>query len=120
VVLDFIAGKAFKETAEAAAYNGRIILAGGLGGPDAPLPLIEGYRKAFTIGFFYLIELTDKPDWLARAKAFILSGVKDGSLKPTIDRSFPLAQVADAHVYLESNQQFGKIIMETGVTPPAC
>jgi NADPH:quinone reductase-like Zn-dependent oxidoreductase len=69
--------------------------------------------------FFYLIELTSKPDWLARGKAFILAGVADGSLKVTIDRSFPLDSVADAHTYLETNQQFGKIVMETGVSPPA-
>jgi NADPH:quinone reductase-like Zn-dependent oxidoreductase len=32
-------------------------------------------------------------------------------LKPVIAKTFPLAQIADAHRYLESNRQFGKIIV---------
>jgi NADPH:quinone reductase-like Zn-dependent oxidoreductase len=34
-----------------------------------------------------------------------------GALKPVIDRIFPLEQIVDAHRYLESNQQFGKIVV---------
>jgi NADPH:quinone reductase-like Zn-dependent oxidoreductase len=32
-------------------------------------------------------------------------------LKPVIARTFPLAQIAEAHRYLESNQQVGKIVV---------
>lgn len=34
-----------------------------------------------------------------------------GALKPVIDRVFPLDPIVDPHHYLESNQQFGKIVV---------
>jgi len=35
-----------------------------------------------------------------------------GAVKPNVDRVFPAAEVAEAHRYLESNESFGKIILE--------
>jgi NADPH:quinone reductase-like Zn-dependent oxidoreductase len=32
-------------------------------------------------------------------------------LRPYIDRTFSLAEVVQAHQYLESNQQFGKVVL---------
>ena len=37
--------------------------------------------------------------------------VASGHLKPVIDRTFPLAACADAHRYLESGDQFGKVAL---------
>jgi len=37
--------------------------------------------------------------------------VASGHLKPIIDRAFPLASGADARRYLESGDQFGKVIL---------
>ena len=44
-------------------------------------------------------------------KAFINEGLADGSLKPIIARTFPLEEIVEAHRYLESNQQIGKIVV---------
>jgi NADPH:quinone reductase-like Zn-dependent oxidoreductase len=38
--------------------------------------------------------------------------VSAGHLKPVVDRVFPLADAAAAHAYLESGQQFGKVILK--------
>jgi len=35
-----------------------------------------------------------------------------GIVKPTIDRVFPFAEIRAAHEYLESNQSFGKVVLE--------
>jgi NADPH2:quinone reductase len=32
-------------------------------------------------------------------------------LKPTIAKTFPLEKIVEAHHFLESNQQFGKIVV---------
>jgi len=37
--------------------------------------------------------------------------VASGRFKPTVDRVFPLAEAAAAHVYLESSSQFGKVVL---------
>jgi len=44
-----------------------------------------------------------------KAKAFILDGLVSGALKPRIAQSFAFDEIVEAHRYLESNQQFGKI-----------
>jgi NADPH:quinone reductase len=38
--------------------------------------------------------------------------VADGRLKPIVDRTFPLAEAAAAHAYLESGGQFGKVVLK--------
>jgi NADPH:quinone reductase-like Zn-dependent oxidoreductase len=43
--------------------------------------------------------------------ATLLELVASGHLKPVIDRTFPLAACADAHRYLESADQFGKVVL---------
>ena len=48
---------------------------------------------------------------LARGKQYIYDGLKSSSLKPIIDRTFPLDAIAEAHRYMESNQQKGKIVV---------
>ncbi len=34
-----------------------------------------------------------------------------GALRPIVDRSFPLAQAAEAHRYLDRREQFGKVVL---------
>ena len=41
----------------------------------------------------------------------ILPLVSDGRMLPVVDREFPLDQVTQAHEYMESNANFGKIIL---------
>jgi len=48
---------------------------------------------------------------LMQAIAFIDKGVAEGKLKPIIDKVFNLDEIVVAHNYLESNQQFGKIVV---------
>ena len=48
---------------------------------------------------------------LERGKAFVNEGLADGSLKPLVARTFPLDQIVEAHRFLESNQQIGKIVV---------
>jgi NADPH:quinone reductase-like Zn-dependent oxidoreductase len=49
----------------------------------------------------------------ARVVAYVEAGLASGALSPVIDRTFDLADIAEAHRYLESNQQFGKIVVTT-------
>jgi NADPH:quinone reductase-like Zn-dependent oxidoreductase len=37
--------------------------------------------------------------------------VAAGKLKPVLDRTFPLAECPAAHRYLESGEQFGKVVL---------
>lgn len=37
--------------------------------------------------------------------------IKAGILRPHSDRTFSLADAVEAHQHLESNQQFGKVVL---------
>lgn len=37
--------------------------------------------------------------------------VGQGKISPVIDRVFPLAETSDAHRYLESHRQIGKVML---------
>ena len=47
----------------------------------------------------------------ARAVNFINENLASSKLKPAIARSFPLSQIQEAHRFMESNQQLGKIVV---------
>ncbi|MGB3798111.1 MAG: zinc-binding dehydrogenase, partial [Alteraurantiacibacter sp.] len=38
--------------------------------------------------------------------------VEEGTLRPAMDRIFPLAQAADAHRRMEAGDHIGKIVLE--------
>ena len=46
-----------------------------------------------------------------RFAADLLGAFAKGTLRPTLDRAFPLARLADAHAYMLSDAQTGKIVL---------
>jgi NADPH:quinone reductase-like Zn-dependent oxidoreductase len=55
------------------------------------------------------------PEKEALASAFaeeVLPGFAARELRPVIDRTFPAAEAAAAHQYMEQNKNFGKILLE--------
>jgi NADPH:quinone reductase-like Zn-dependent oxidoreductase len=46
------------------------------------------------------------------AKKFIVEGLASGRLKPIIAKVFPLDEIVEAHRFLESNPQFGEIVVQ--------
>ena len=48
-----------------------------------------------------------------RFATHLLGAFATGALKPVLDRTFPLAQIADAHAYMLSDAQVGKIVVMT-------
>jgi NADPH:quinone reductase-like Zn-dependent oxidoreductase len=68
-------------------------------------------RTYLRIRGYALFEFVMNPESLARTKKFIVDGLASGKLKPVIAKTFPLEQIVEAHRYLESNQQVGKIVV---------
>jgi len=60
---------------------------------------------------YTLFEIVQDSARLARGKQYIYEGLESGKLKPIIDSTFPLDAIVDAHRYMESNQQKGKIVV---------
>jgi len=111
VVFDPVGGPTINKLAEATAQGGIIFQYGALSTEPTPLPLFTVLGKQLTVRGYTLFEISTNPERLARGKQFIVKGLTDGKLKPIVAKIFPLEQIAEAHRYMESNEQIGKIVV---------
>ncbi|RCS22146.1 NADPH:quinone reductase [Phyllobacterium salinisoli] len=111
VVLDPIGGPIFEPLTTAMARGGILIEYGGLSCEPTPFPLFTVLCKSLTLRGYLVHEIIGDPVRLETAKAFILEGLESRALKPTIARIFPFDQIVEAHRFLESNEQLGKIVV---------
>ena len=111
VVFDPVAGPTINKLAEATAQGGIIFQYGALSTEATPLPLFTILSKQLTIRGYTLFEIATNPTRLAKAKQFVTNGLASGKLKPIIAKTFPFEQIVEAHRYMESNQQIGKIVI---------
>jgi NADPH:quinone reductase-like Zn-dependent oxidoreductase len=111
VIFDPIAGKGVEALAQAAAYEGVIFEYGALAPEPTPFPLFTALGKGLSIRGYTVREILSVPQRKAEALKYVFDRVAAGSFKPRIDRVFPLAEIVEAHRYMESNQQIGKIVV---------
>ncbi|MHC4055332.1 zinc-dependent alcohol dehydrogenase family protein [Bradyrhizobium sp. 25ACV] len=111
VVLDAVGGPAFERLTAAMAPGGILIEYGGLSPEPTPFPLFNVLTKSLVLRGYLVHEIVRDPTRLGRAKAFIRDGVADDTLKPIIARTFKFEDIVEAHRFLESNTQFGKIVV---------
>lgn len=111
VVFDPVGGKTVLSLAKAMAYQGILFQYGALSSEPTPFPVGAALSKGLTMRGYTLFEIVNDPDRFERAKLFIINGLILQQLKPIIAKVFPLEEIVEAHHYLESNLQFGKIIV---------
>jgi NADPH:quinone reductase-like Zn-dependent oxidoreductase len=111
VAFDPVGGPGFPKLISALAFGGVIYIYGLLGSGVTPLPVLEMIAKVTTVKA-HNIWLTSGNEARRRgAVEFVTKGLQSGALKPVIDRTFTLDEMADAHRYLEQSGQFGKIVV---------
>jgi NADPH:quinone reductase len=111
IVFDPVGGPDVESLAQAAAEEGIIIIYGGLSGRPTPYPHWPAALKGLSLRGWVASSIWNKPEKFARNRDLILKGLAEGRLKPVIAKTFPLGQIVEAHRYLESNQQLGKIVV---------
>ena len=109
VAFDSIGGPNFPKLIAALAFQGIVYIYGALSDGVTPLPVLEMIAKMPTIKGHNIWLTSGDPQRLKTAVAFIRRGFDEGKLKPVIDRIFSFDEIAEAHRYLETNGQFGKI-----------
>jgi len=113
VIFDPVSGPNVETLAQAAAHGAKLIIYGVLDMRPTPFPMFAAFQKSLWMHAYALFEVTTNPATLERAKRYVYEGLHSGALKPILDRKvFTLDQIADAHRYLESNEQFGKIVVK--------
>jgi NADPH:quinone reductase-like Zn-dependent oxidoreductase len=111
IVFDPVGGPYVDTLAQAMAVDGVLFIYGGLSGQPTMHPHWPAAFKNLSIRGWVASTIWNHPERFARARELILRGLAGGQLRPVIARTFSLAEIVEAHRYLESNQQVGKIVV---------
>ncbi|MBA2490336.1 MAG: zinc-dependent alcohol dehydrogenase family protein [Gammaproteobacteria bacterium] len=111
IVFDPVGGPQVETLAQAMARFGILFVYGALSGQPTPFPAIMAMNKSLSLRGYVLFEISRDPQRLARACAYVNGGLESGALRPTIAKTFTLDEIVEAHRYMESNEQFGKIVV---------
>ncbi len=112
LVVDSV-GTTLEGSIAATAYHGRIVSVGNAGRAEAralDVGKLSEMNRSLT-GVFFGGALMFEP---ARGRPLVEGLIRDvasGALRVVIDRTYPLAEAAAAHAYLESRQAFGRVVL---------
>lgn len=114
VTLDLVGGGYHLHNLRLAAPNGRIVVIGLVGGArtDTDLALVLRKRLRVTGTVMRARPLAEK---IAVARDFAEAVVplfEAGTVRPVVDRVFPIEQIRDAHQLLEADGALGKVVVE--------
>jgi NADPH2:quinone reductase len=110
LVVDSVGGAVLAGSVQCLAYRGRAITVGNAGRDPQPfdISMLAMGNQSLT-GVFLGAEITTP-----RARAMIARHVDDvaaGNLRAIVDRTYPLAEAAAAHAYIESRQAVGRVVL---------
>ena len=112
-VIDGVGKTTFLKNLDALKNRGWATVFGMASGPADPVVPNSLMTKSLTISggalFNYMVT---RDELLGRARD-VFAGLREGWLKLRVDRTFPLAQAAEAHRLLEGRQTVGKLILKT-------
>ncbi len=113
VILDVIGASYWEKNIASLAVKGRLVLVGTMGGGKVETNIGGLMPKRLSV-FGTVLRMRSFAEKAALTEQFrrhVLPLLESGRLRPVVDRVFPLAQAADAHRYMESNANFGKIVL---------
>src|SRR5436190_7313223 len=114
VILDLVGGSYFEQNLRSLKTKGRLMLVGTTSGSKAEIDLSIAMRKrAKIIGTVLRARSTKEKAAAVRIFAKdVVPLFTNGKILPNVDRVFPASEVRTGHRYLESNESFGKVILE--------
>ena len=111
IVFDPIGGQGVDKLAQAMSPGGTLFIYGALSLEPTIFPVAPAFMKGLSLRGYTLFEILADTARREAAIAFVTRGLEAGTLKPVIAKTFPFNQIVEAHRYLESNAQFGKIVV---------
>ena len=114
VILDVIGGDYVERNVASLAVKGHIIQVGVMAGKPLPfnVGLLLGKRASITGTVLRARPLDEKIAITQRFVAEMLPLFDTGALKPVIDSSYPIADIAKGHEFMASNGNVGKIVID--------
>jgi len=113
VILDLVGAPYFAANLKALAPLGRLISVGVTAGTDAQMDMGVLMRKRLRV-FGTMLRGRSAAEKAAAVRRFtdpVLPLVRCGMLRPVVDSTFKLDEIAEAHRRLEGNGTFGKVIL---------
>lgn len=116
VVLDLVGAAYLDANLRVMSGCGRMVLVGTTSGSKATLDYGLVMSKRLTIRGTVLRarSVEEKATATRLFSQHVVPLLASGLVKPVIDRSFDLSEVRDAHMRMESNESFGKIVLRVG------
>ena len=113
VLIDFIGAPYWDKNIASLAVLGRLVEVGLMGGTKMEVDLRPLMAKRLQVCGTGLRGRTlgEKLEVTAQFRRHVLPHLASGSMKPIVDRTFSLEEVAEAHKYMETNANFGKIVL---------
>ena len=114
VILDLVGAAYFAENLRSLAVKGRLMLVGLTSGTKAEFSLdVALVKRLKIIGTVLRARSADeKADVTAAFVRGVVPLLAEGRVRPNVDRVFNFRDVRAAHEYLESNESFGKVVLE--------
>ncbi len=116
VILDLVGGAYFEANVSALALKGRLILVGTTAGSQATLDFSTVMRKRLSITGTVLRtrSVEEKATATRLFVNYVVPLLASGVVQPTIDSTYSLDEIREAHARLESNKTFGKVVLMLG------
>lgn len=114
VVLDLVGGTYFEENIKSLAVKGRLMLVGLTAGAKANFDLGAALSKRLKI-IGSVLRPRSNEEKAVVTRTFsdnVVPLLESGAVRPVVDRVFGFKDVRQAHEYLESNDSFGKVVLE--------
>ncbi|MEO7086201.1 MAG: NAD(P)H-quinone oxidoreductase [Gemmatimonadaceae bacterium] len=113
ITLDLVGGPYLEPSIRASAPKARIMLIGTVAGRSATIPvgLVLGKRLTLRGTVLRSRSIDEKRAATAAFARDVVPLLEEGILRPTVDRVFPLGEIAAAHAHLASNSTFGKVVI---------
>ena len=114
VILDLVGAGYFDQNLRSLATQGRLIMVGLTSGRKSEIDLgMVLYKRATIIGTVLRARSSaEKAEVTQTFIGGVLPLLAAGVVKPNVDRVFHAADVLAAYEYLESNESFGKVVLE--------
>jgi tumor protein p53-inducible protein 3 len=113
VILDPVGGSFLSQNLRLLSRGGRIVFIAMMGGATAQIDLRPVLSKRLRL-IGSTLRSRPLPEKIALTRSFVenvLPGFVDGTLRPVIDRVFPLSEAAEAHRRMAANENVGKIVL---------
>jgi NADPH2:quinone reductase len=111
LILDAVGQPTFAKGLKCLAPFGHAILYGQAGGAPEPVNVFGLFQNSLKVSCFGLYTASAIPELHQKGIAQSFQLIDEGKLKLLVGKTYPLAEAAEAHRFMESRQSVGKLVL---------